>query len=453
MRFNLIFFISSLVVLFYSCGFANQAGQNAFKIASRSGAGDGDTPTLKSRILDNPQLAEEDCEDNDRCKETCGDVYPDRDSRKDCYSLNIQQVSNIENVFYALVNATPDELEDIDADHLEDYLKIGLDSWKERVIEKQSGKYTRFSNILKWIVTEEKDVIPLLEREDSKNEILEQIVLNYCDVEDGRCKNTDSANPHEATATSAHNNFPIGACALKITGTKPGDSDRFPPTPDCGGTSSPFYCPALGSSNFADYSIYYNITNTTEAVVAEGKREFSTNNAKKGVVFDYESDNGGLYYCSTVMEDDEGDSLPGCDNRPIALNHRCTTLTHKKLAEIEDDDNKELFMSLVGVGRVFFNHAAENTKPSAFALGHKLLEKACDNRDRDSLIQCMSVFYCWLNAHNEDHDDKLVDDDDHKDIASDSSSFLNNSDLQEKIELDTDDLKQCDYSSNSFTGI
>ena len=447
MRFNLIFFISSLVVLCYSCGFANQAGQNAFKIASRSGAGDGETPTLKSRILDNPQLAEEDCEDNDRCKETCGDMYPDRDSRKDCYSLNIQQVSNIENVFYALVNADSEELKDIDADHLEDYLKIGLDSWLERVIEKQSGKYPRFSNILKWIVTEEKDVIPLLEREDSQNEILEQIVLNYCDVkEDGRCEYDKSANPHEESPTPNHNNFPTGSCALKITGTKPGNDDRFPPTPDC--SSSPYYCPILSSSHFADYSIFHVTDDTESGVFAEGERKFDYSNKKSGVVFDY-ANAGGLYYCSRPSTQPPGN----CPDVTPDNTKTCTTLTHKKLAEIEDDDNKKLFMSLVGVGRVFFNHAAENTKPSAFALGHKLLEKACDNRDRDSLIQCMSVFYCWLNAHNKEHENKLVDDDDHKDIASGATekSFLENNDIKAKIDLRVTDLEQCDYSSNSFT--
>ena len=102
------------------------------------------------------------------------------------------------------------------------------------------------------------------------------------------------------------------------------------------------------------------------------------------------------------------------------------------MAEIEDDDNKKLFMSLVGVGRVFFNYAVEKTRSSAFSLGHKLLEKACSSGNDYSIAQCMKVFYCWLNAH----------------------SFLGNPKLQEKIDLETDlkiDLDNlnniCNYSS------
>ena len=432
----MIFFISSLVVLFYSCGFVNKGGPGSFQVASRGGAGDGETPTLKPRILDNPKLAEEDCEDNERCKETCRDMYPD--SYKDCFGLNIRQVSNIENVFYALVNADSEELEDIDADHLEVYLKIGLDSWKERVIEKVGKKYTRFSNILKWIVNKEKDVIPLLEREDSNNEILEQIVLSYCNVKsDGRCENTDSANPYEATPTTNHYNFPTGSCALKITATKP--SDRFPSDPDCGSS----FCPALGSSYFADYSIYHVTTETESGVFAEGGRVFtysatpSEQDKKAGVVFDYEND-GGLYYCEQLSTQ----PLENCLGVTSDPSKSCTILTYKKLAEIEDDDNKELFMSLVGIGQVFFNHAANPHRPSAFALGHKLLEKACSSGNDDSIIQCMSVFYCWLNAHNNDEN-----------IASGSSSFLDDSNLQEKIQLRKSDLNSCEYSNRAFERI
>ncbi len=433
----------TLAFLFSSCGFVNKGGPGSFQVASQGGPGDGETPTLGPRLRDNPQLAEEKCEDNDRCKETCRDMYPD--SYKECYGLTIQQVSDVENVFYALVNADSEELEDIDGDHLKNYLKIGLDSWQERVIEKLTSKdnrNARFSNILTWIVNEEKDVVPLLEKEDPKNEILEQIVLKYCNVADsGRCGNTDSANPHTGV-----NNFPTGSCALKIT-TSTEPSYRFPSTPSCtaGSPATHYVCPEL--SYFPEYSIAHSFTTFNESdvsIVTQDNRGFAygnTQDGKDGVVFDY-ADDGGLYYCyhlAVKTSDPTKCSGGGFNTNFIGDDYPCITLTHKKLAEIEDDDDKDLFMSLVGVGKVFFNKAADDLKTSAFALGHKLLEKACSGGTDTSLTQCMSVFYCWLNDHIGDAEISTGTDSE--------KSFLRNSDLQEKIELRIADLEECDYSN------
>lgn len=433
----------TLAFLFSSCGFMGAGKQGSFQVASQGGPGDGETPTLGPRLLrDNPQLAEEDCEDNERCKEACREIYPD--SYKKCYDITIQQVSDIENVFYALVNAEKEELDDIDDDHLEDYLKIGLDSFRDRVIYKLGDRYPRFSNILDWFVRAEKVVVPLLEKEDPDNEIFEQLVRGYCDVENhGRCANADSANPSANSESPYDKNFPTGSCALKTTATKPTLENIFPSgSPGCSDSdsSAPYFCPALSSSHFEKYSILHAL-NAVTGVVSESKRVFTygngnTQNAKVGIVFDYAND-GGLYYCS--FEEEASASSP-CSSGPPP---KCTTLTHKKLAEIDDDDNRDLFMSLVGIGEVFFNEAAGSIKTSAFALGHKLLEKACTN-SKTSLTQCMSVFYCWLDNHAHAEPDPTN--------PVDIKSFLDNNDLQEKIELDEDDLKGCIYDDGSDDG-
>ena len=180
------FFFFMLIPVFFlpSCGFVSGVG-GSFIQESRTGGdpGDGDTPTLASRIKETPDLADVQCEDNDRCEEACRDIYEDSDSYRDCYKLTIEKVSNLENVFYALLKADPEELADIEDDDLESYLKISLDGWRDKVITKQTLKgnnKTRFENTLKWIVDQEKDVVPLLQREDQDNEILKQLFLEYC---------------------------------------------------------------------------------------------------------------------------------------------------------------------------------------------------------------------------------------------------------------------------------
>lgn len=205
-----------IIVVFYtlalffipSCGLVN-SGNNSFLLDSQVGdPGDGKTPVLGPRLQESPDLADKECEGNDRCEEACRKIYEDTDSYKECYELTIGEVSKIEEVFHFLVESEIDDLEDIDEEDLERYIKVGLDGWRDKVIQKQKDeedRNERFQNTFFWIVDKERDVIPVLEKEDQDNEILEEIFLSYCNIGTGD------------TACSGNNNYPLGTNADACT--------------------------------------------------------------------------------------------------------------------------------------------------------------------------------------------------------------------------------------------
>lgn len=201
---SLMIFIFLTFVLggvFSSCGFLGLGGGSTFSEDSTLGSGnpgDGETPTLERRFETEPELADKECKGNDRCEDVCDNIYDDSDSEDTCKSLTIGEVAKIEVVFYALVSGDLGELEDIDEDDLEDFLEIGLDGWKVRVIDKQksySDRATRFLTTLRWVVDQESVVVPVLESEDRKNEILPEIFLAYCHIDkpggNGDCDGED----------------------------------------------------------------------------------------------------------------------------------------------------------------------------------------------------------------------------------------------------------------------
>ena len=191
------------VFLFSSCGFLSSVGSGASVQESQdTGPGDGDTPSLASRIKDNPEIEDRECKDSDTCEEVCENIYKDSDSSRDCIKLTIGKVAPLEEVFYALLEAKyavssgereEDDLGNIEDDDLENYLEIGLDGWRDKVIEKQiktDNRNERFKNALSWIVDEENDVVPILKREDRSNEILKEIFLGHCNIGDtNTCQN------------------------------------------------------------------------------------------------------------------------------------------------------------------------------------------------------------------------------------------------------------------------
>ena len=191
---NLIVLTLVLGGLFSSCGFLGLGGGNTFNdedSTANGNPGDGDTPTLSRRFEKEPELADEECEGNDRCEDVCENIYDDSDNEDTCKALTIGKVAEIEEVFYALVSGDPEKLENIEEDKLEDFLDIGLDGWKGKVINKQksySDRDTRFLNTLRWVVDQENVVVPVLESEDRENEILKEVFLAYCHINDnGGC--------------------------------------------------------------------------------------------------------------------------------------------------------------------------------------------------------------------------------------------------------------------------
>ena len=77
---------------------------------------------------------------------------------------------------------------------------------------------------------------------------------------------------------------------------------------------------------------------------------------------------------------------------------RIKKLLLKKFAFIEEEENKQLFLSLISGGNDFFKIAAKKRRFSAFILGNKIVEKACSNRNEISFNQCVAAFYCHLRG-------------------------------------------------------
>ena len=396
-----------VVLLFSSCGIANLQKTNAGANYGSEDAGKGEAPKLASRLASNPSLADEDCEDNDRCKETCRDIYDETSSYKKCYNLSIQEVSDIEDVFYTLLSADADDLEDLDSDDLEDYLRIGLDGWVDKLIPRQKQKaerdrYNRFKRTLAWIV-EEEDIVTVLEKEDEDNEILKELFLEYCDENsDHRCKNDDSIL-HSAT------NSITGDCKLKITDSGLNNCDGYPSQQRYWSVSyeSPNTCTFSLKGNFDDRALNINQQHDTIELFVGGNRHFGYNvcssspspisgiyrdsatsplKGNLGVVFDYSFSD--LRYCGYSFDELTLPSSGPCTYFVTVGVH------HKKIAEV-DEDEKELFIALAGAGKVFFDTAA-NGDGSAFALGNKLVEQACDGGGDTSVAQCIRTFYCWV---------------------------------------------------------
>ena len=285
------------LVFFSSCGFVGSGGSTNFFEDSQSDAnpGDGDTPRLSSRLEEDSDLGDEPCEDNNRCEEACRDIYEDVDSYRDCYRFNIEKVSRIEDAFYILLDADMGELEYIEEEDLETYINTGLDGWRDKVISKQTENsaektdltdaidaeerrrrdlYVKLETTLEWIIQQASKVVPILEEQDRDNEILEKIILEYCNIDSSYYCRGDSGN-------------------------------------------------SLSNSNPTDCNV------------------------------------------GTI--------------------------------DFDRDQNKELFVALSFVADVFFKKATPIKKRIAFILGHKLVEKACINRDSNSTQQCINAFYHWLH--------------------------------------------------------
>jgi len=184
---NCLSIFLSFTFFLSSCGFGGRSGDTTFRQASAGNPGDGATPQLSQRISIDPNLSDLDCEDNKRCEETCRSIYNHANSSTECQDLTIGEVASIENVFYALLDGDEDTLREIEPEDLSNYLEIGLDGWRDKIISQQKTKENRekrIKNTLRWAVDRKRTIISILEREDPKSEILEQIFGAHCNLND-----------------------------------------------------------------------------------------------------------------------------------------------------------------------------------------------------------------------------------------------------------------------------
>ena len=462
--FGCVFLLVLPAVFFFfsSCGFLMAGG--GFNIASSvTGPGDGATPQLASRIAADPKLADKNCSENDRCKETCRDIYEEQTSQKACDKLTVGEVSARENVYHALLDADTKDLEDIEEEDLKAFVKTGLDGWQEVIIGKQkdfleekregnandpssSDAYAVFERTLHWIVEQESTVIPILRAEDEDNTILKDLVLSYCDLGDGshtpdskkpryKCRNQNSRHPsnthinseipYSSTTTEPNQNFPVPYytngpspfCFINISTLTPPQTWRNPTTEES----------------------THDHENTANVSIHADKRKFeypahnTQNDHRNGIIMSYEKQS--LYYCYSNPP----------PSPPPRTTSGTTTLYHKKLATVSGD-NRDLFLSLVGVTDTLFYKAVDENKAEAFSWAHDLLTQACDG-SATSLKQCIAVFYCFLSGHIKHH---LLQSESGYETIND---FLNDDDDDGvEAQIGETELNNCNYK-DSFTGL
>ena len=452
------------VCLLSSCGLVGQNGNRLGRQDSGavSNAGDGATPQLKSRIEANPRLAKKKCEDYDSCEDTCKKIYEEKDSRDTCYNLSVGRASELEEVYVVLLNAKEDKLEDIDTDHLEKYLEVGLDGVLEKVIpqieEQSSQRANRLKNLLQWIV-EEDTVVSVLKSEDRDNAILEGLILAHCNINsDHKC-----ANSSDVVELHTHNNL---QCQIEFTWKAGGRSSSIRMIPNLDGTtvvSLKQYFPnpnELSTNSISSgYVIRYTATDApnNDSVLMRYFRDGSGINTPlipQPVILDY--NNGDIYICNqgTAVNSRFQPAIykPANNNANEAPNtctpssgiyggedvsdaKPCASLT-KKLAEVEEEE-KELFIALAGAGQVFFEKSADEDEEEAFALGHDLLNKACNAGSSTSKSQCKASFYCFLWGSG---------------ANSLTQAWFDKADVKEALLDEEVDLKACNYGT-TFTAL
>ena len=160
-----------------SCGFFN------LENATGSFDSSGDTPHLSLRGSGNTSdLYDRECEGNSRCEETCEEIYEKSKSYSDCYDLSIGEVADLDDLFHILVKADEEELDDIDSDIFEEYLKNGVDGFTDKVIENildDDDPEDKIENIFNWMI-ENEAVAEVLNEEDDDNDVLKELLLARC---------------------------------------------------------------------------------------------------------------------------------------------------------------------------------------------------------------------------------------------------------------------------------
>ena len=172
MMFLLVNIITLCLLILCSCGFLKL--ENAVSSLSST------IPHLSLRGSGNgTDIYKRDCEDNTRCEDTCEEIYSKSRSHSDCYELSIGEVADLDDLFHILVEADEEKLEDINMDHFEEYLDIGVDGFIDQVLEKIKDNNTKIDNIFKWMIKEE-EVAEVLNSEDDSNNVLKELLLAKC---------------------------------------------------------------------------------------------------------------------------------------------------------------------------------------------------------------------------------------------------------------------------------
>ena len=346
------FFACLLIPVFFlsSCGFIGGGGRGFIDLDSQleADSGEGGVPRLSSRIQSTPDLADQDCEGNNRCEEACENIYDSTESSNQCTQLNIGQVADIEDVFYILLSADSDEYQDIKKGALEEYLEIGLDGWLDKIIPAQreaDNRDEKFRNSLHLMVDQENIMVPILKEVDQDNEILKEIFLGYCNPKNGLCADDTKDRVNRQSTDNCLLNVILDSscdpanCVIDSKEGNPGFSEILSVPPEL------LFVP-------------------------------------KRAVLDA---SGNLYHCYTDPPLNFSGANIGID-----------LVKSERILSIDTVEKRHLFMALGFGGSDFFERAAESERQRTFVLGHNLIEQVCADRDNDAVRKCINVFYCWL---------------------------------------------------------
>ena len=119
-----------------------------------------------------------DCTDSDTCEVICERIYDE--SWSDCNDLETDEVSDLQRVWKELrgKNVERSDLDDIDLDHFEEYLEIGVDGWLREIEGYDKVEpYTPASaqTVLKWLL-ETEGAAQVLSDTDEGYKILKQLI-------------------------------------------------------------------------------------------------------------------------------------------------------------------------------------------------------------------------------------------------------------------------------------
>ena len=129
----MIFFISSLVVLFYSCGFANYnfAPSNSDVTVLDSRSSDdftGEFNSPKGRLE-----SSDTCSKSEDCKALCDSMLQRFSLQKKCYDYKEVEVQSFRDTYNLLALGNPRKLGRVDTEKMEKFLTFGPELWRDAI--------------------------------------------------------------------------------------------------------------------------------------------------------------------------------------------------------------------------------------------------------------------------------------------------------------------------------
>ncbi len=140
------------------------------------------------------------CEDRDSCQDSCDYMFRNSSARSDCYALNFDDVSDLEQVFDELHSSSISKrsLEDIDVNDFEDFLELDIDGWIDIIVGEEGGDHNNHNpydtmeakSALEWIA-ENENVARVISRTDEHHDVLYHLFLRLGNMDDITFLSTD----------------------------------------------------------------------------------------------------------------------------------------------------------------------------------------------------------------------------------------------------------------------